>query len=158
MTSALSLKFPACEPITIHLLDDDAPNTVKWALDAFSRPISAEVWHAIYSGPEIEIRLDDLPERVRGFAGPGENQAVAPEAGDVMLVQAPPHTVRNQKQRVLRIGLFYAAGATTFGPVGWTAVSIFGKVDPAHLAFLARQSQEIRRTGIKTVTLTRASL
>lgn len=103
----------------------------------------------MYSGPEIEVRFDDLVDRVPDFPGSPENQIVTPEAGDVMLVFLPPNFLKGQKKRVLRIGLFYAAGATTFGPGGWMPVSIFGKVDQQSLDLLASKSQEVRRSGIQ---------
>jgi hypothetical protein len=139
----------------VELHEALAPRTAQAIWDALAQPVRELAFHAMYAGPEIML---GLPEGARGFdprALPPENQTVIPAPGDVLWFYQAPNLMKGLSDEFWEIGMFYGEGGRVFGPLGWTPVTIFGRMLPEDLPAFARECADIRRRGAKTLEIRR---
>ncbi len=137
---------------TMHL--DLAPKTCEALWNALAKPVTVDAMHAMYAGPEV---MTGLPEEAQNFdpeAVPFENQQVIPGVGDVLWYYQRPMQMGGLPFEWYEVGVCYAPGVRTFGPLGWTPVNVFATVTEG-LAEFAKASADIRITGIKKLTIGR---
>ncbi len=143
------------DPAAIAVLYDDiAPRTAEAMWQALHEPVTMLAIHAMYAGPEMMV---DLPESARVFdpdSLPPENQQVIPVPGDLQWYYQRPFQMGGLPHEMWEIGLFYAGGARTLGPLGWTPVSIWGRIIEG-LEEFAKASSETRIHGARMLRIAR---
>jgi hypothetical protein len=154
MTKQLLLEFSDGPRAIATLNEEYAPVTCQTLWDALAIPATMDAMHAIYAGPEIMV---GLPEANRTFdpeAVPAENQQVIPAPGDLQWYYQRPMQMGGLPFELWEIGVFYAKGARTFGPLGWTPVNIFASITEG-LEEFAKACESTRFEGMKTLTISR---
>ncbi|MDI2099313.1 DUF3830 family protein [Ruicaihuangia caeni] len=154
MTRQFFLEYENGPRAIADLHDHLAPVTCETLWNALAKPQTMDAMHAIYAGPEVMV---GLPEEAQNFdpeAVPAENQQVIPGTGDLMWYYQRPYQMGGLPFEFWEIGVFYAPGARTLGPLGWTPVSIFATISEGLKEF-AEASYQIRLTGIKKLTIGR---
>ncbi|MFT8244818.1 DUF3830 family protein [Roseomonas sp. BN140053] len=139
----------------VELHESLAPRTVDAIWGALAEPVRELSFHAMYAGPEIMI---GLPEAARSFdprALPPENQTVIPAPGDVLWFYQAPNLMKGLSDEFWEVGMFYGEGGRVFGPLGWTPVSMFGRMLPEDLPGFARECADIRLHGAKMLEIRR---
>jgi hypothetical protein len=134
----------------IRLNESLAPNTCRTIWDALAKPVRVTAFHAMFAGPEI---MTGLPEEAQTFdptAIPAENQTCFPGAGDCLWFYQGKNSMKGLADELWEIGIFYDEGGRVFGPLGWTPVNIFGKVEDDIEGF-AETCRDIRLKGAKLV-------
>ncbi len=139
----------------VDLHQDLAPVTCKTIWDACAKPIRALAFHAAFAGPEIMVGVPPEAQSFDPRAVPPENQTVRPGAGDVLWFYQAKNMMKGLSDELWEIGLFYDDGGSTFGPLGWTPVTIFGKAREGLDGF-AKSCRGIRMTGAKMLEIKRA--
>ncbi|MGO3146209.1 MAG: DUF3830 family protein [Leucobacter sp.] len=138
------------------LLEDDAPETCKVLWNALENPVTMQCLHAIYAGPEVMVGLPEEAQNFDPAAVPAENQQVIPAPGDLQWYWQRPMQMGGLPFEWWEIGIFYARGARTLGPLGWTPVNIWATITEGLEAFAA-ESTAIRFDGAKQLTIGRLS-
>lgn len=136
-----------------RLLPERAPENAEflWRYLAQTRAIPS--LHAIYTGPEISLPIpsDHVPG---ALALPLENATCFPAPGDILLTYLPARVWGGLPTPVFDLGLFYAAGARTLLPIGWTPGSLCARIEHG-LPQLETACAAIRRLGAVTLELVR---
>ena len=140
----------------VALHDTLAPETCETIWQALARPIEVTAYHAIYAGPEIMVGLPPSAQTFDPRALPPENQTVIPEPGDVLWFYQAPRMMKGLTDEFWEIGCFYDGGGRVFGPLGWTPVTIFGRMLPEDLDAFADACRAIRVEGAKQLGIARA--
>lgn len=140
---------------TITLNEDAAPVTSSAIWDALAKPIRSPALHAMYAGPEIMLGLPEEAQTFDPKALPAENQDCITSAGDCLFFYQTKNMMRGLDFDLWEIGIFYDNGGRTFGPLGWTPVTIFGRITH-NLAPFQEACRSIRWDGAKTVEFGRA--
>lgn len=154
MSKQLYLEFEGGPRAIATMNEEFAPVTCATLWEALAVPASMDAMHAIYAGPEIMV---GLPEANRVFdpeAVPAENQQVIPAPGDLQWYYQRPMQMGGLPFELWEIGVFYAKGARTFGPLGWTPVNIFASITEG-LDEFAKASELTRYEGVKKLTIGR---
>ncbi len=136
------------------LATEEAPVTSAALWDALHTPVTDQVMHAMYAGPEI---MFGLPESGRTFdpgALPPENQQVIPAAGDLIFYHQMANAMAGLGFELWEVGIFYAKGGRIFGPAGWTPCSVFASITDG-LAEFAAACTQTRVVGLKALTIGR---
>ncbi|WP_168625616.1 MULTISPECIES: DUF3830 family protein [unclassified Cryobacterium] len=133
---------------------DLAPQTCETLWKAFEKPATMDAMHAIYAGPEVMVGLPETHHTFDPEAVPAENQQVIPGVGDLQWYYQRPYQMGGLPFEYWEIGVFYAPGARTLGPLGWTPVNIFATISEGLKEF-AKESYDIRINGIKKLTIGR---
>jgi hypothetical protein len=133
-----------------------APVTVETIWTALARPIRGISFHAAYAGPEIMVGIPPEAQSFDPRAVPAENQTVRPGAGDLLWFYQAPRMMKGLEDELWELGLFYDDGGSTFGPLGWTPVTIFGRMRHEDLPAFAACCREIRLKGAKLLEVARA--
>ncbi len=141
----------------VELFWDNAPETCATLWKVLEKPIREKCFHAMYAGPEIMIGLPKSHQTFDPKALPGENQTVVPVPGDVLFFFQGPRMMKGLLDEFWEIGMFYGEGGRTFGPLGWTPVTMWGRMRHADLPAFAATCQDIRWHGMKTLEIKRAS-
>lgn len=139
----------------ITLNEDAAPVTSNAIWDALEKPIQSPALHAMYAGPEIMLGLPEEAQTFDPKALPAENQDCITSAGDCLFFYQTKNMMRGLDFDLWEIGIFYDNGGRTFGPLGWTPVTIFGRITD-NLAPFQEACRSIRWDGAKTVEFGRA--
>jgi hypothetical protein len=139
----------------VDLHEDLAPVTCATIWKACAKPIRALAIHAAFAGPEIMVGVPPEAQKFDPRKVPPENQTVRPGAGDVLWFYQAKNMMKGLADELWEIGLFYDDGGSTFGPLGWTPVTIFGKAGKGLGAF-AVACRDIRLSGAKTLEIRRA--
>lgn len=150
----LFLEFEGGPRAIATLLDEAAPVTCQTLWEVFATPVTMEAMHAIYAGPEIMVGLPEDRQTFNPEQIPFENQQVIPAPGDLMWYYQKPYQMGGLPFEYWEVGVFYAGGARTFGPLGWTPVNIWAHVDEG-LAEFAAACSDMRRVGMKNLTIGR---
>lgn len=154
MTKKLKLEFGDGTTAIATLNEEFAPVTCRTLWEALATPATMDAMHAIYAGPEIMV---GLPEANRTFdpeAVPLENQQVIPAPGDLQWYYQRPMQMGGLPFELWEIGIFYAKGARTFGPLGWTPVNIWASITEG-LDEFAKACEKTRYEGVKPLTISR---
>jgi len=133
-----------------------APRTCAAMWKAFAKPRRMLAFHAMFAGPEIMV---GLPKEAQVFDPrrlPGENQTVTPAAGDVLWFYQGPHMMKGLPDEFWEVGMFYDDGGRTLGPLGWTPVTIFGRMRASDLPRFAEGCRAIRLKGAQRLEIARA--
>lgn len=151
----IRIAVPAYEAEAVaELLEDKAPKTCAAIWDALASPITARGIHAMWVGPEVMI---DIPHSHRVFAGadiPSENQTSFPIPGDLVWFWFAPGTLPNLTDELYEFGVVYDRDARMFGPTGWLAATVFGRVT-ANFEQLAAACHRFREDGRVDMTVSR---
>jgi hypothetical protein len=134
----------------VPLFDDLAPRSSEALWRIAGAQGSYEAIHAMWTGPEIScpIPAANLPSEMGLSDLPLENATSYPEAGDLVIVYAPPNTWKGQPPfAFLDVGLFYGPGGRLLMPMGWIQGSVCGRVAAEDLAAVLSACQSIRRRG-----------
>jgi hypothetical protein len=137
------------------LNDGLAPRTCETIWTALATPIRETAFHAMFAGPEIMVGLPPAAQTFDPTKVPPENQTVTPGPGDILWFYQGRNMMKGLADELWEIGLFYDEGGRTFGPLGWTPVTIFAKMTEGLDAFAAA-SRAIRLQGAKTLEIARA--
>ncbi len=140
----------------VELHDDLAPKTAETIWNALAQPVRILAFHAMYAGPEIMVGLPREAQTFDPTSLPAENQTVIPAPGDVLWFYQGPNMMKGLSDEFWEIGMFYDAGGRVFGPLGWTPVTIFGRMLPADLPAFAEACRLIRLEGAKMLEIARA--
>jgi hypothetical protein len=132
-----------------------APNTVETIWSALAQPITELAFHAMYAGPEIMIGLPRSAQTFNPHDMPPENQTVIPSPGNVLWFYQAPNMMKGLPDEFWEIGLFYGEGGRVFGPLGWTPVTMFGRMLGEDLPAFARECADIRLRGAKRLEVRR---
>ena len=138
MDRALRLSFPDSGASCVApLLHDVAPRTCDAVWEGL--PLAGATVHGMYSGPEVFITADGLPDVEL------ENGVHRAQPGDIGDWLNPPGRYATTPQRVVEIVLIYDRGAAIMGPDGQpTFVNLFARVTGDWDAF--RQAAKATRT------------
>jgi hypothetical protein len=132
-----------------------APRTVATIWDALAQPITELAFHAMFAGPEIMIGLPPSAQTFDPRAVPPENQTVIPTPGDVLWFYQGPNMMKGLPDEFWEIGMFYGDGGRVFGPLGWTPVTMFGRMLAEDLPVFAKECADIRLRGAKRLEVRR---
>ena len=138
----------------VDLHEDLAPVTCRTIWKAAAKPIRDIAFHAAYAGPEIMIGLPKANQVFDPRKVPPENQTVRPGAGDVLFFYQGKNMMKGLGFELWELGLFYDDGGSTFGPLGWVPVTIFGKATKG-LDKFAAACRDIRMHGAKKLEVRR---
>lgn len=137
-----------------ELLEDIAPATCTALWNALATPMTARGIHAMWVGPEVMI---DIPHSHRVFDGadiPPENQTSFPIPGDLVWFWFPPGTLPGLTDDLYEFGVVYDRDARMFGPTGWLAANVFGRVT-SKFEELAAACHRFREDGRVDITVSR---
>jgi len=140
----------------VTLNEDFAPKTCATIWEALKNPVQIKAIHAMFAGPEIMMGLPPAAQTFDPTSIPVENQTCFPGAGDCLWFYQAKNMMYGLNDQLWEIGMFYANGGRTFGPLGWTPCNIFGRMTENLEAFAA-ECADIRITGAKMVELGRWS-
>jgi hypothetical protein len=140
MARTLRLSFPeAGASCLATMLVDAAPHTCEAVWGGL--PLAGDTVHGMYSGPEIFITTDDLPDVA------AENGVHRAQPGDIGYWLNPPGRYATTPQRVVEVVLIYDRGAAIMGPDGQpTFVNLFAQVTGDWEAF-REAAKTIRTSG-----------
>jgi hypothetical protein len=139
----------------VELHETLAPKTVEAIWGALAQPVRELTFHAMFAGPEIMVGLPPANQTFDPRALPPENQTVIPTPGDVLWFYQAPHMMKGLSDEFWEIGMFYGDGGRVFGPLGWTPVTMFGRMLPEDLPAFARECADIRLRGAKMLEIRR---
>ena len=139
---------------TIHLHEDNAPETCAAIWDALAKPTRVPAMHAMFAGPEIMLGIPPEAQNFDPRGIPAENQTCFPVAGDCLWFYQAKGLMKGLSDELWEVGMFYGDGGRIFGPLGWTPCNIFGRMVEGLDAF-AKVCQSIRVEGIKTLEMGR---
>lgn len=139
--------------VTLH--EDLAPVTCATIWKALKKPIREMSFHAMFAGPEIMVGLPKSAQVFDPRKVPNENQTVTPGPGDMLWFYQGRNMMKGLADEFWELGLFYADGGRTFGPLGWTPVTIFGTMTTG-LEDFAACCRDIRVHGAKLLEIRRA--
>ena len=139
----------------VDLEENFAPRTCDIIWRALATPLRELCFHAMYAGPEIMIGLPKAAQIFDPRAVPAENQTVIPAPGDVLWFFQGPNMMKGLTDEFWEIGMFYADGGRVFGPLGWTPVTIFGRMRAEDLPGFAAECAYIRLHGAKYLAIER---
>src|SRR3546814_5687789 len=125
MTRQITLTYANGGRATATRREDLAPKTCEAMWGAMAEPVTMQVPHAMYAGPEVMM---GLPEEAQNFDPetiPFENQQVVPAPGDLQWYWQRPMQMGGLPFEWYEIGVFYDRGARILGPLGWTPVNIW---------------------------------
>ena len=133
---------------TADLLEDRAPETCRAVWDHL--PLEGRTVHGMYSGPELFIRADHLPDV------PAENQIHRALPGDVGYWCQQGGRYYGNDVRVVEVVFIYNRGAAIMGPDGQpTWVNLFARIrEPGSEAFYAA-ARKVRTEGPRTLRIER---
>ena len=139
----------------VELHETLARKTVEAIWGALAEPIRELSFHAMFAGPEIMVGLPKSAQTFDPRSLPSENQTVIPTPGDVLWFYQAPNMMKGLADEFWEIGMFYGEGGRVFGPLGWTPVTMFGRMLPEDLPAFARECADIRLRGAKTLEIRR---
>jgi len=139
----------------VELHEALASRTVAAIWGALETPIQELCFHAMFAGPEVMIGLPPAAQTFDPASLPGENQTVIPTPGDVLWFYQAPNMMKGLAEEFWEIGMFYGDGGRVFGPLGWTPVTMFGRMVPEDLPAFAKECAGIRLTGAKLLEIRR---
>ena len=142
------------ERAVITLYDHNAPVTCDTLWQALATPVRMTAIHAMFAGPEIMMGLPESAQTFDPRAIPPENQTCFPEAGECLWFYQGRNAMKGLPDELWELGIFYAGGARTHGPLGWTPCNMFGRITQG-LAEFAEACGRTRIDGIKTVEIGR---
>ncbi|MBN9632528.1 MAG: DUF3830 family protein [Actinobacteria bacterium] len=148
------LEFEGGPRAEATLLLDEAPKTAEAIWSALESPVSDDVMHAMYAGPEIMFGLPQSAQTFDPAALPAENQQVIPAAGDLVWFFQPKELMAGLDFELWEVGIFYGKGGRIFGPLGWTPCTIWASITSG-LEEFAAACQETRTIGLKRLTIGR---
>ena len=148
------LEFEGGPRAEATLLLDEAPKTAEAIWSALESPVSDDVMHAMYAGPEIMFGLPQSAQTFDPAALPAENQQVIPAAGDLVWFFQPQELMAGLDFELWEVGIFYGKGGRIFGPLGWTPCTIWASITSG-LEEFAAACQETRTIGLKRLTIGR---
>lgn len=154
MPKQLLLEFAKGPQAVATLNEEFAPVTSKTMWEALATPATMDVLHAMYAGPEIMMGLPEANQTFDPEAVPAENQQVIPAPGDLQWYYQRPMQMGGLPFEWWEIGIFYAKGARTFGPLGWTPVNIWASITEG-LDEFAVACERVRWEGVKSLTISR---
>lgn len=148
------LEFEGGPRAEATLLLDAAPKTAEAIWSALETPVSDDVMHAMYAGPEVMFGLPRSAQTFDPAALPAENQQVIPAAGDLVWFFQPKELMAGLDFELWEVGIFYGKGGRIFGPLGWTPCTIWASITGG-LDEFAAACQETRTIGLKRLTIGR---
>ncbi len=148
------LEFEGGPRAEATLLLDAAPKTAEAIWSALETPVSDDVMHAMYAGPEVMFGLPRSAQTFDPAALPAENQQVIPAAGDLVWFFQPKELMAGLDFELWEVGIFYGKGGRIFGPLGWTPCTIWASITSG-LDEFAAACQETRTIGLKRLTIGR---
>lgn len=131
-----------------ELLEADAPKTCRTLWDAL--PLEGVLNHGIWSGPETYLMIDP------SIRIDPENQTVQTQAGEIGYYTAEGGRIADWPDDLSELAFFYGRGARPAMPTGPVAVNLFARITD-NLDGFARACDEIRRSGVTTLRVERAS-
>jgi len=130
------------------LLDERAPETCRTLWE--SLPLEGRTVHGMYSGPELFIRADQVPEV------PPENQIHRALPGDVGFWQQEGGRYYNNPGRVAEVVFIYSRGAAIMGPDGQpTWVNLFAQIRVEGSEAFYETARKVRTEGPRTLRIER---
>lgn len=108
---------------------------------------SFPVRHAHYTGPEISCPIDaaSIGTILTQHQMPEEKTTRHPDAGDLVMVCAPPrHWGEFPASALIDIGIFYDKGGALHLPFGWVDGTVVAKCRHGQLPELRRAGQTLR--------------
>jgi len=133
---------------TADLLEARAPETTRMIWDHL--PLEGRTIHGMYSGPELFIRTDHLPEV------PAENQIHRPLVGDIGFWFQAGGRFHSGAQTVSEVVFIYNRGAAIMGPDGTTTwVNLFAQIRPETAAGFYEVARKVRYEGPRTLRIER---
>lgn len=138
----------------VDLHEDLAPVTTKLLWKALAKPIRDKAFHAAFAGPEIMVGLPKSAQNFDPTKLPAENQTVRPGKGDCLFYYQAKNSMKGLSFELWEMGMFYDNGGSTFGPLGWTPVNIYGVMSEGIDAF-AECCRDIRMSGAKELEIGR---
>lgn len=154
MAKQIKISFEGGPTAIATLKEDLAPHTCAALWEALATPATMDVMHAMYAGPEIMMGLPEANQTFDPDKIPPENQQVIPAPGDLQWYFQRPGQMGGLPFEWWEIGIFYAGGARTFGPLGWTPVNIWASITEGMDEF-AKACERIRYEGVKKLTISR---
>jgi hypothetical protein len=147
MPHALRLLFVEDNVSAIaDLLEDAAPETCR--IIAEHLPLEGRTVHGMYSGPELFIRTDHLPE------APPENQVHRALPGDVGFWYSHPGRYASSPGQACEIVFIYNRGAAIMGPDGQTTwVNLFARIRDECSDGFYTAARQVRTEGPKTLRI-----
>lgn len=139
----------------VELHETLAARTVDAIWGALATPVRQLSFHAMFAGPEIMIGLPPENQTFDPKSLPPENQTVIPTPGDVLWFYQAPNMMKGLADEFWEIGMFYGDGGRVFGPLGWTPVTMFGRMLPEDLPAFAKECADIRLHGAKMLEIRR---
>ncbi len=137
---------------TLHL--DAAPVTAEAIWGALETPITEDVMHAMYAGPEIMFGIPQSAQTFDPTVLPAENQQVIPAPGDLIWFHQAKELMAGLDFELWELGIFYGKGGRIFGPLGWTPCTNWASITSG-LDEFATACAEIRTVGLKRLTIGR---
>jgi len=128
------------------LLEHEAPETCTTLWEAL--PLSGELQHAIWSGPETYLLIDP------SIRVPPENQITRAEAGDIAFYSVTGGRIVDWPDDIAELAFFYGRGAQPAMPTGPVAVNLFARIVD-NLAGFAEACERMRREGIQELRVER---
>ncbi len=139
---------------TVHLYEENAPETCAAIWQALTKPVQIPAMHAMFAGPEIMLGLPPEAQTFDPRGIPAENQTCFPVAGDCLWFYQAKGLMKGLSDELWELGMFYGDGGRIFGPLGWTPCNIFGRMVEGLDSF-ASVCQSIRVEGVKTLEVGR---
>lgn len=136
------------------LLTDEAPRTTEAIWSALREPVTEDVMHAMYAGPEVMFGLPKSAQTFDPCALPAENQQVIPAPGDLIWFYQPKELMGGLGFELWELGIFYGRGGRVFGPLGFSPCTIWASITSG-LSEFAVACQETRTVGLKKLTIRR---
>jgi hypothetical protein len=138
----------------VTLNDAFAPRTCATIWEVLKNPVQVRAMHAMFAGPEIMMGLPPSAQTFDPVTVPVENQTCFPAAGDCLWFYQAKNMMYGLTDELWEVGMFYANGGRTFGPLGWSPCNIFGRMTE-NLEVFAAECADIRISGVKSVEMGR---
>ncbi|HVZ00817.1 MAG TPA: DUF3830 family protein [Dongiaceae bacterium] len=155
MSKQIYLSFPGRNAHgIIDLYWDNAPVTCESIWQGLAQPLQIKPMHSMFVGPEIAMVV---PQDRRSFGGdkiPPESQSSYPLAGELLWVYQPAYARKGAADALWEIGMFYDFGGRLFGPTGWFAANVFGRMTKG-LDEIAAACRSLRTEGQQPIELGR---
>lgn len=130
------------------LMDDRAPETCRIIWEHL--PLEGRTVHGMYSGPELFIRTDHLPQ------APPENQIHRALPGDVGFWFQPGGLYHAGAKAMSEVVFIYNRGAAIMGADGQpTWVNLFAQIRPAGSDEFYAAARRVRTEGPRTLRIER---
>lgn len=148
------LEFEGGPRAEATLLTDAAPQTAEALWGALTSPVTEDIMHAMYAGPEVMFGLPPHAQNFDPRSLPAENQQVIPAPGDLVWFFQPRELMAGLDFELWEVGIFYGKGGRIFGPLGWTPCTIWASITNG-LDEFAAACQHTRIVGVRRLTIGR---